>query len=57
MVILFDGVKLTHNNEEILPEGTPMTISNLVVHILSNSDRFTVDQRKIEILPVDADFI
>ena len=57
MVILFDGGKLTHNNEEILPEGTPMTISNLVVHILSNSDRFTVDQRKIEILPVDADFI
>lgn len=57
MVILFDGGKLTHNNEEILEEGTPMTISNLIVHILSNSDRFTVDQRKIEILPVDADFI
>ncbi len=57
MVILFDGNRLTHNNEEILPEGTPMTISNLVVHILSNGDRFTVDQRKIEILPVDADFI
>ncbi len=57
MVILFDGGKLTHNNEEILAEGTPMTISNLVVHILANSDRFTVDQRKIEILPVDADFI
>jgi cyanophycinase len=57
MVILFDGGKLTHNNEEILEEGTPMTISNLVVHILSNSDRFTVDKRKIEILPVDADFI
>ena len=57
MVILFDGRKLTHNNEEILEEGTPMTISNLVVHVLSNSDRFTVDQRKIEILPVDADFI
>ena len=57
MVILFDGRKLTHNNEEILEEGTPMTISNLVVHVLANSDRFTLDQRKIEILPVDADFI
>ena len=57
MVILFDGRKLTHNNEEILKEGTPMTISNLVVHVLANSDRFTLDQRKIEILPVDADFI
>ena len=29
MVILFDGGKLTHNNQEILEEGTPMTISNL----------------------------
>ena len=57
MVILFDATKLRHNNEEILAEGTPMTISNLVVHILSNGDRFTVDKRKIEILPVDADFI
>ena len=57
MVILFDGRKLTHNNEKILEEGTPMTISNLIVHVLSNSDRFTLDQRKIEILPVDADFI
>ena len=57
MVILFDPGKLTHNNEEILEEGTPMTISNLIVHILSNGDRFVVDQRKIEILPVNADFI
>lgn len=57
MIILFDAGKLTHNNEKILEAGTPMTISNMVVHVLSNSDRFTVDQRKIEILPVDADFI
>ena len=57
MVILFDPSHLTHNNEKILEEGTPMSMGNLIVHILSNSDQFKIDQRKIEILPVDADFI
>jgi cyanophycinase len=57
MVVLFDPSKLTHNNEEVLEAGTPMSMSNLVVHILSNSDQFIVDQRKIEILPLDAAFI
>lgn len=57
MVVLFDPSKLTHNNEEILEPGTPMSMSNLVVHILSNSDQFIVDQRRIEILPLDAAFI
>ena len=57
MVILFDPSQLTHNNEKILEVGTPMSMSNLIVHILSNSDQFKIDQRIIEILPVDADFI
>ncbi|HEX2901462.1 MAG TPA: cyanophycinase [Bacteroidia bacterium] len=57
MVVLFDPSKLTHNNVEILETGTPMSMSNLVVHILSNSDQFVVDQRRIEILPLDAAFI
>lgn len=57
MVVLFDPSKLTHNNVEILEAGTPMSMSNLVVHILSNSDMFTIDERRIEILPMDAAFI
>jgi cyanophycinase len=57
MVVLFDPSALTHNNEEILEIGTPMSMSNLVVHILSNSDMFTIDERRIEILPLDAAFI
>lgn len=57
MVVLFDPSKLTHNNEDILEPGTPMSMSNLVVHILSNSDQFVVDERRIEILPLDAAFI
>ena len=57
MVVIFDGSTLTHNNEEILPHGTPMSMGNLVVHILSNSDQFVINERKIDILPMDAAFI
>ncbi len=56
MVIVFDPSKLTHNNSEILDRGTPMTISNLITHVLANSDRFMIDQRKLEVLPIDAPF-
>jgi cyanophycinase len=57
MVVIFDGSTLSHNNEEILEMGTPMSMGNLVVHILSNSDQFVINERKIDILPMDAAFI
>ena len=56
MVILFDPGKLIHNNEKILEEGTPMSMSNLVVHILSNGDQFMIDERKLKILPMESVF-
>ena len=40
MVILFDGRNLEHNNEAILEQGVPMTLTNLVTHVLSNGDQF-----------------
>lgn len=57
MVIVFDGNELTHNNEEILPEGTPMTMVNLKVHVLSNSDQFDIKNRKVTVLPIEAPFL
>ena len=54
MVIFFDPSQLTHNTESILPEGTPMSMANLIVHILANSDQFRISDRKITVLPVDA---
>lgn len=57
MVILFDPSKLTHNSHSILPENTPISMSNLVVHILANNDRFTIDNRKIEISPLEEGLI
>lgn len=57
MAILFDGTNLTHNNEKILEEGTPMTMANLTVHVLSNSDSFDIKNRKVSVLPIEAPFI
>lgn len=57
MVILFDASQLTHNNHRILKKGTPMSMSNLITHLLSNGDRFTLDNRSIEVLPIEASFV
>ncbi len=56
MVIIFDPSDLQNNNEKILPKGMPMTMSNLRVHILANSDTFTIDKKEIHVLPIDAEF-
>jgi len=57
MVILFDGSNLTHNNEKVLKEGTPMTMANLTIHVLSNGDSFDIKNRKVTVLPIEAPFI
>lgn len=57
MVILFDGKNLTHNNEKILKPGTPMTMTNLVVHVLSNGDMFDLKTRTITVLPMESPFV
>jgi cyanophycinase len=57
MVIVFDGSTLTHNNEKILKEGTPMTMANLTIHVLSNGDEYDITNRKVKVLPIEAPFI
>ncbi len=57
MVIVFDGSNLVHNNETVLYEGTPMTLTNLVVHVLSNGDQINIESKAITVLPVHASFI
>tara|TARA_B100000795_G_scaffold265244_1_gene246809 strand:+ start:7058 stop:7915 length:858 start_codon:yes stop_codon:yes gene_type:complete len=57
MVIIFDGSKLTHNNEKILKEGTPMTMANLIIHVLSNGDKYDIKNRKVSVLPIKSPFI
>lgn len=57
MVIIFDGGNLSHNNESILKEGTPLTITNLITHVLSNGDQFNIDRREVKVLKVEEHFI
>ena len=57
MVILFDPRKLKHNNQEVLEEGTPMSLTNLKTHVLANGDRFNIKKGKVKVLPLDAPFL
>ena len=57
MAIVFDGSRLTHNNEKVLEKGTPMTMTNLIVHVLSNGDHYNIDTREITVLPIESPFI
>ena len=57
MVIIFDPRKLKHNNQEILEEGTPMSLTNLKTHVLANGDRFNIRKGKVKVLPMDAPFL
>ncbi len=57
MVIIFDGRELEHNKHKILEQGTPMSLTNLRTHILSNGDRFYIDEKKVKVLSIEAPFI
>ncbi|WP_456438449.1 cyanophycinase [Psychroserpens sp.] len=57
MVIIFDGRRLKHNNHKILSPGTPMSLTNMRTHILSNGDRFHIDNKKVKVLAIEAPFI
>lgn len=57
MAIVFDAREVTHNNQHILDEGTPMTLVDLRTHILSNGDRFELNTRKIKVLPIGAEHV
>jgi cyanophycinase len=52
MVIVMDASQLTHNAHEVLAPGTPMSMSNLITHILAIGDKFTLNDRKITVLPI-----
>ncbi len=57
MVLVFDPRKMKHNNEKILKPGTPMSLTNMKVHVLANGDRFNIKSSKIKVLPVESPFV
>jgi cyanophycinase len=57
MVIVFDGHHLHHNNEPILKQGTPMTVTHMITHVLSNGDQYNLTTRLVEALPISSPFV
>jgi cyanophycinase len=53
MVIVFDPSQLKHNNVKILREGIPVTITNLIVSVLAQGDKFDLMTRKTHVLPLE----
>lgn len=52
MVILFDPRRLIHNNRDVVKEGSPMSITNLKIHILANGDELNIKKRKLTFSPM-----
>lgn len=57
LVMVMDPSGLTHNTHKLLKQGTPMSLSNLTVHILANGDHFTLDNKLVEVLPIEKSFV
>lgn len=52
MVILFDPRRLIHNNQAVVKEGSPMSITNLKIHILANGDELNIKKRRVVFSPM-----
>jgi len=46
MVLIFDGHHIQHNTIADLPEGFPISIENLVVHVMAKGYGFDIGRRK-----------
>lgn len=46
MVLIFDGHHIRHNTIADLPEGFPISIENLVVHVLAKGNGYDVQNRR-----------
>lgn len=57
MVIVFDPGKLTHNNFKVLKDGTPLTMRNLITHVLSAGDAFEISTRSVEVMSASKSLI
>lgn len=50
MVLVFDGKHMTHNKVPDLDEGTPISIGNMVIHVMAQTDTFYLKSRRLKIL-------
>ncbi len=46
LIIIFDGHQIKHTNIADIEEGTPLSIENMIVHIMAKGNHYQVRQRK-----------
>ncbi len=46
LVIIIDGHDIRHSNIADIPEGNPMSIENLVVHLCAKGNGYNVNERE-----------
>lgn len=46
LIIIIDGHDIRHNNIADLKEGSPISIENLVVHVMAKGNHFDLKERK-----------
>ena len=51
MIIMFDPHALKHNLINQLKDGTPLTMTNLITHVLSSGDHIDLKTKEIRVLP------
>lgn len=51
MIIMFDPHALKHNLINQLKDGTPLTMTNLITHVLSSGDYIDLKTKEIRVLP------
>jgi cyanophycinase len=53
-VVIVDGSQLTYNNLTELEDNAPITLGNVVLHTLSNSDQFDLQSRELRPVKFEA---
>lgn len=57
LVLVFDGHKIAYNNIADIPDGAPISLENLVVHVLAKGNKFVLSNRTflgVKVIPEEA---
>jgi cyanophycinase len=46
LILIFDGHNIKHSNIADVEEGTPLSIENMIVHVMAKGNHFHIRQRK-----------
>jgi cyanophycinase len=46
LIIIFDGHQIKHSNIADVEEGTPLSIENLIIHVMAKGNHYSVMKRK-----------